>query len=55
MPGRHGGGCKIGTASATSPLVPNAALANGTVTLAGSASAPTITISFPAPFGLTLR
>jgi hypothetical protein len=49
-----GGGCNVGTASATSSIVPNAALANGTVILGGSASAPTITISFPAPFALTL-
>jgi len=49
-----GSGCNVGTASATSPLVPNAALANGTVVLGGTGSAPTITISFPAPFALTL-
>jgi len=49
-----GSGCNVGTASATSPIVPNAALANGTVVLGGSGSAPTITISFPAPFALTL-
>ena len=49
-----GQGCNVGTASATSPIVPNVALANGTVVLGGSASAPTITISFPAPFALTL-
>lgn len=49
-----GAGCNVGTASATSPIVPNAALANGTVVLGGSAAAPTITITFPAPFALTL-
>jgi hypothetical protein len=49
-----GSGCNVGTASATSPIVPDAALANGTVVLGGSASAPTITISFPAPFAITL-
>jgi hypothetical protein len=49
-----GPGCNVGTATATSPLVPNAALANGTVTLGGSASAPTITVAFPAPFAITL-
>ena len=49
-----GAGCTIGTASATSPLVPNPALANGKVALGGSASNPTITITFPAPFALTL-
>ena len=47
-------GCTVGTASATSPLVPDSALANGKVTLGGSASNPTITITFPPPFALTL-
>ncbi|MBV8219704.1 MAG: hypothetical protein JO325_14655 [Solirubrobacterales bacterium] len=49
-----GSGCDVGTASATSPIVPNVALAHGTVVLGGSGSAPTITVSFPAPFALTL-
>lgn len=49
-----GTGCKVGTANATSPLVPDAALANGTVTLGGSASNPTITVAFPAPLAITL-
>jgi hypothetical protein len=48
-----GSGCQIGTASATSPGVPNAALANGVVKLTGTVSAPLIALSFPAPFGLT--
>jgi hypothetical protein len=48
-----GTGCQIGTAVATSPGVPNAALANGIVRLSGSVSAPLISVSFPAPFGLT--
>jgi hypothetical protein len=48
-----GSGCQIGTASATSPGVPNAALANGIVKLTGTVSAPLIAVSFPAPFGLT--
>ena len=47
-------GCKIGTASATSPLIPSAALANGTVTLSASGLTPVLSISFPAPFGVTL-
>ena len=46
-------GCQIGTAVATSPGVPNAALANGIVRLGGSLAAPFIAVSFPAPFGLT--
>ena len=48
-----GPGCTVGTATATSPLIPSAALSNGTITLGGSATAPTITIAFPA-FGITL-
>ncbi len=48
-----GSGCRVGTATATSPLIPSVALNNGTITLGGSASAPTITIAFPA-FGITL-
>ena len=49
-----GPGCVVGTATATSPLVPSIALAHGTVTLGGSGSAPTIKVAFPAPFGITL-
>src|SRR5262249_59598039 len=48
-----GAGCQVGTATATSPLVPSAALSNGTVTLGGTVSAPTIAISFPA-LGITI-
>jgi hypothetical protein len=40
--------CNVGTASATSPLVPNAALSNGTITLGGAnLLSPTLTITFP--------
>ena len=49
-----GTACTIGTATATSPLLPSAALASGTVTLGGSATTPTIAVSFPAPFAMTL-
>jgi hypothetical protein len=49
-----GSGCDVGSASATSPLVPSVALANGAVKLGGSAIAPAITIAFPAPFAITL-
>jgi hypothetical protein len=49
-----GPGCVVGNAKATSPLIPNAALANGVVTLGGSATSPTVTVSFPAPFAITL-
>ena len=55
VPCLSGTGCKVGTATATSPLIPNAALANGTVTLGGSATAPTIAIAFPAPFAITIN
>ncbi|MGN6871361.1 MAG: hypothetical protein ACTHMY_23435 [Solirubrobacteraceae bacterium] len=47
-------GCKIGTATATSPIVPNPALANGTVTLTAQGSTPSITVSFPPPFAISL-
>jgi hypothetical protein len=49
-----GSGCNIGTATATSPLVPDIALANGTVTLSGTPTSPAITIAFGAPFSLTI-
>ena len=49
-----GSGCTIGTAAAASPLFPSAALAAGSAMLSGTATAPTITITFPAPFALTL-
>jgi hypothetical protein len=39
--------CQVGTATATSPLLPSAALSNGTVTLGGNIAAPTLTITFP--------
>jgi hypothetical protein len=47
-------GCQIGTASATSPLLPNAALVSGKVLLSASGLTPAISISFPAPFAITL-
>jgi hypothetical protein len=47
-------GCKIGTATATSPVVPSIALASGSVTLTAAGTTPGITISFPAPFAITL-
>jgi hypothetical protein len=50
-----GAGCTIGTATATSPLVPSIALANGSVTLSGTATAPRFAVTFPAPFALTIN
>jgi hypothetical protein len=47
-------GCVVGTATARSPLVPDIALANGIVRLAGPATAPTLSVSFPPPFAFTL-
>jgi hypothetical protein len=47
-------GCKIGTATATSPIVPSVALANGSVTLTAQGTVPSITVSFPAPFAISL-
>jgi hypothetical protein len=49
-----GSGCVVGSATATSPLLPSAALANGAVTLGGSLQAPTLSIAFPAPFAIAL-
>ena len=48
-------GCQIGTATATSPLVPSVALANGKVNLTASGTTPTISIAFPPPFAITLN
>jgi hypothetical protein len=45
-------GCVVGTASATSPLLPIPLIGN--VTLAGNILAPTLTITFPPPFGISL-
>ena len=47
-----GPGCVVGTATARSPLTPTKL--TGTVTLGGSATSPTVTVSFPAPFAITL-
>lgn len=47
-------GCKIGTATATSPIVPSVALANGSVILTAVGTVPSITVSFPAPFAISL-
>lgn len=46
--------CTIGTATGTSPLAPPTYLSGGTVTLGGSAQAPTLTVAFPAPIPLSL-
>jgi hypothetical protein len=48
-----GPGCTIGTATATSPLVP--IKLTGTVSLSGSATSPTFAITFGAPFNLTIN
>jgi hypothetical protein len=49
-----GPGCTVGSATATSPLLPSPALASGTVTLGGTVTAPTLSIAFPAPFSIAL-
>jgi hypothetical protein len=49
-----GSSCTVGSAAATSPLLPSAALAGGTVTLGGSLQAPTLSIAFRAPFAIAL-
>ncbi len=53
IPCLSGKACTIGTATATSPLVPSLALSNGIVTLGGTATAPTIVITFPT-LGITI-
>jgi hypothetical protein len=42
--------CVIGTASASSPLLPSSALSHGIVNLGGSLLAPTLTVGFPPPY-----
>lgn len=46
--------CTIGTAAGTSPLAPPSYLNGGVVTLGGTAQAPTMTVTFPAPIPLSL-
>lgn len=46
--------CTIGTASATSPLLPSSALSDGTVQLGGSIVAPSLSLTFPAPYPIAL-
>jgi hypothetical protein len=55
LPCPSAAGCKIGTATATSPLIPNAVLANGTVTLSGNATTPNLAIAFQPPFAITIN
>jgi hypothetical protein len=52
LPCLTGAGCTIGSATATSPLVPIPL--KGIVTLGGSANSPTFAVTFPAPFNLTI-
>jgi hypothetical protein len=40
--------CTVGSAQGASPIVPSAALTNGTVKVGGTITAPTLTIRFPA-------
>jgi hypothetical protein len=46
--------CTIGTATGTSPLMPDSYLSAGTVTLGGTGVAPTVTVSFPEPVALSI-
>ncbi len=50
----HGTPCAVGTASITSPLLPAGTLSNGAMSVGGSLSAPTLTITFPAPFAFSV-
>jgi hypothetical protein len=52
LPCLTGSSCTIGTATATSPLVPFPL--SGTVTLSGSATSPTFAVVFGAPFNITI-
>jgi hypothetical protein len=47
--------CTIGTASAISPLLPTSALSDGTVQLGGSVVSPSLTVTFPPPYPITLN
>jgi hypothetical protein len=49
-----GSPCTVGTASATSPILPSSDLSSGTVTLGGSPTAPTLTVAFPAPVAVAI-
>ena len=46
--------CVIGTASASSPLLPSGVLTGGIVNLGGTVLGPTISVGFPPPFPLGL-
>ena len=46
--------CTIGSASATSPFLPSSALSGGTVQLGGSITSPSLSITFPAPYPISL-
>jgi hypothetical protein len=46
--------CTIGTATATSWLMPDSYLSGGTVTLGGTGAAPTVTVAFPEPVALSI-
>lgn len=46
--------CAIGTATATSWLMPDSYLSSGTVTLGGTGAAPTVTVTFPEPVALSI-
>lgn len=46
--------CTIGTATATSWLMPDSYLSAGTVTLGGTGTAPTVTVTFPEPVALSI-
>jgi len=46
--------CTIGAASASSPILPSSALSDGTVRLGGPITSPTLTVTFPAPYAISL-
>jgi hypothetical protein len=49
-----GTSCAIGIVSAVSPLLPSSALSDGTLELGGSVVAPTLSLTFPPPYAISL-
>lgn len=46
--------CSVGTAAISSPVLPASALAGGTLVLGGSLQATTLTMTFPAPYAMSI-
>ena len=50
-----GKACTVGSAVASSYFLPSSALSNGTVKVGGTTAAPTVTVTFPAPYPISLK